>query len=337
VSTANHSSWWVHFTSAPSASVTSLLARLGVGWGYSATPPFAKGADAHLNPATMTTAQLIRAGLPLPQSSPGTSAYATWLKDVRAELPLLHVSAAKVPSVVSPVQEWYQGTEPNSQNWSGYEEMQNTYTGIQAQFHMADTAYSLSSGQGIAEWVGLGGDPTFGSPTGLVQAGAYRANSGGVSGNNQSALFIMALSQTNGTCYNYTTGGASPGDDIWAQVDFQGVVTINGTSWSKYKAISEDPLNGDNTGWQYFSCQGSYPNSTADSILEAPLYNGYILTLPSWSNTTPFFNVYAYNSAGEVNGQVAPYYLVEMRNSAGFSATPTGWSSQTAFGVDYGT
>lgn len=66
VSTATHRSWWVHFSSAPPATVTSLLAHIRVGWGYSATPPYAQGAEAGLNPATMTEAQLIRAGLPLP-------------------------------------------------------------------------------------------------------------------------------------------------------------------------------------------------------------------------------------------------------------------------------
>lgn len=351
VSTTTHKSWWVHFSGAPPATITRLLAHLGVGWGYSATPAFAKGADARLNPAAMTQAQLIRAGLPLPPSSAETSAYASWLTAVRALLPQLHVSD-HVRAVVSPVKSWYNATIQYG-NWAGYLNTQNTYAGIQAQFHMADTAYTLPTGQGVSQWVGLGGV----NGSGLAQAGAARLNSGGVSGQDQSYLWVEAVYPSSGSnCFYYsTTHGFAPGDDIWSQVKFQGYTTINGTSYARYDAIALDGLNGVSTGWQSFACSGGFTNNTADSVLETPFQpdgtKSYYYTLPYFSTPAPFFNVYTYSSAGEANGEVAPYDLTELRsyllppgpNPKGpdpygsSNATPTGWSSQTAFSVNYGT
>ena len=338
VSTTNHKSWWVEFASAPSVTIMTLLARLGVGWGYSATPPFATGADARLNPAAMTQAQLIRAGLPLPPSRPGTSAYATWLTSVRSLLPRLHVSD-HVRKVVSPVKSWYDGTT-QFVNWAGYVNNNNTYAGIQAQFHMANTAYTLSKGQGITQWVGLGGI----NGSGLAQAGAIRTNPGDVSGQSQSHLFVEAIYGFS-NCFLYRTGGFAPGDDIWAQVRFLGYQFVGGVNYAKYEAIALDGLNGDSTGWQSFSCGSGFSPNSADSILETPFQptanGGYYMTLPPFSSLTPFFNVYTYTGAGEANGEVAPYELAELRAPGDkygpSNATPTGWSSQTAFSVNYGT
>jgi len=345
VSTASHTSWWVQFTQAPPVSTMTLLARIGVGWGYSATRSFATGADSRLNPSTMTNAELMRAGLPLPPAATDSSAYTTWLNDVRSLLPRLHYQNSRPAPVALPGRAWYTSTATMA-NWAGYVDTQATYSGIQAQFHMASTAYTLPYGQGIAQWVGLGGDTMLGANTGLAQAGASRMNVGQSNGYYQSTLFIESLSSSNGVCYKYTTGGFAPGDDIWSQVNYIGALTLNGTSYSKYKAIALDGGNGDSTGWQYFDCPGTYVNNSADAITETPQVTpssgpSFFTTLPPYSPAAPFFNVYTYTGGNEVNGEVAPYQLLELRNNTdpygASNATPTGWSSQTAFAVNYGT
>lgn len=289
VSNASHTSWWVQFTAPPPLSAMTLLARIGVGWGYSATRSLAIGADSGLDPSTMTNAQLVRAGLPLPPTAKGTRQYAAWLTGVRRLLPRLHYQNTRPASVVAPGNAWYTSTA-TSPNWAGYVDTQATYSGIQAQFHMANTAYTLPYGQGIAQWVGLGGNTSIGGNIGLAQAGGIRRNikSSQSNGYYQSSLFVEALSSSNGLCYKYTTPGFAPGDDIWSQVNYIGSVTLNGTSYSKYKGIALDGGNGDSTGWQYFDCPGTYLNNSADAITETPLVttssgSAYYTTLPPYS------------------------------------------------------
>ncbi len=60
----------------------------------------------------------------------------------------------------------------------------------------------------------------------------------------------------------------------------------------KYKAIALDGGNGDSTGWQYFTCAGTYPNNSADAITETPLVvstssPAYHTTLPPYSPAAP--------------------------------------------------
>ena len=170
VSNASHTSWWVKFTAPPPFSAMTLLARIGVGWGYSATRSFPAGSESALHPSTMTGAELVCAGLPLPPTAKGTPQYATWLAGVHGLLPRLHYQNTRPTSVVAPGTAWYTSTA-TSPNWAGSVDTQATYNGIQAQFHMANTAYTLPYGQGIAQWVGLGGDTSVGGNIGLTQAG----------------------------------------------------------------------------------------------------------------------------------------------------------------------
>ncbi len=155
----------------------------------------------------------------------------------------------------------------------------------------------------------------------------------------------------NGTnCFYMHSGRGAPGDDIWAQVEFQGYRLIDGTSYADDQAIALDGLNGDSTGWQSFACTPGFTNNTAEFILETSYQpigsTGCYYILPHFSDLTPYFNVYTYTSAGEIKGEVAPYDLAELRSylfPAGSTpygasnATPTGWASETAFSVNDGT
>ncbi len=347
MSNASHTSWWVQFTAPPPLSAMTLLARIGVGWGCSATRTFPAGSESALHPSTMTDAELVRAGLPLPPTAKGTPQYATWLAGVHRLLPRLHYQNTRPASVAAPGTAWYTSTA-TSPNWAGYVDTQATYSGIQAQFHMANTEYTLPHGQGISQWVGLGGNTSVGGNIGLAQAGGVRRNikSSQSSGYYQSSLFIEAPSSSNGGCYKSTTPGFAPGDDIWSQVNYIGSLTLNGTTYSTYKAVALDGGSGDSTGWQYFDCKATYPNNSADAITETPLATSstgtvYYTTLPPYSPAAPFFNVYTYTGGSEVNGQVAADQMLELRTSGNLygpsSATPAGWPSQTAFAVKYGT
>ena len=107
-------------------------------------------------------------------------------------LPRLHYQNSRPASVVPPGSAWHTSTAPGP-NWAGYVDTQATYSGIQAQFHMATTAYMLSYGQGIAQWVGLGGYTSVNGNTGLAQAGGirrYYIRSSQSSGDKQSSLFV---------------------------------------------------------------------------------------------------------------------------------------------------
>ena len=335
-------SWWVTFDSAPPATVEDEIAGLGAGFGYALTPPIPAGQDAILQPQSMSTTQLITAGLPLPFSSPGTPVYNAWLTSVKVLLPRLTVAAENPEPVVDAPLAWYSETE-DYYNWAGYEDYQNSYGEIQVQFDMAQVATSLPVDYGIAQWAGLGGDPYNDSGfASLVQSGGaiYNLGSGTVS-----QLFIEALSTNTTTqCWdNFNYGSISPGDNLWAEEDGGTLVKFNNTYYTSWKSIVNDVTNGHSSGWQAFYCPSDYLNNSAEAILETPQYgttsNGSpIYTwLPSFSSTAKYWNDYTYPPGGEVNGEVAPYKLIDLRDGSKGNATPTNWTSETTFGVNNGT
>jgi hypothetical protein len=335
-------SWWVTFDSAPPAPVEDELAALGAGFGYALTPPISAGQDATLQPQTMSTSQLIAAGLPLPFSSPGTPAYNAWLTNVRVLLPKLTVPAENPQPVVAAPLAWYSETV-NSSNWAGYEDYQNSYGEIQVQFDMAQVGTNLPVDYGIVQWAGLGGDAAndngFWS---LVQSGGaiYNLGDGTVR-----QLFIEALSSNTTTqCWdNYSYGSISPGDNLWAEEDGGSLVKFDNTYYTSWKSIVNDVTNGHSSGWQAFYCPSDYVNNSAEAILETPLYGfsssgSQLFTwLPSFSSTAQYWNDYTYPPGGEQNGEVAPYKLINLRDGSRGNATPTNWTSETSFGVNNGT
>lgn len=344
--------WWVQFTQQPAPGVFKVLASLGANWGVSVTPVIAPGQDAHLNPATMSTAALMRAGLPLPASKPGTPAYRQWLATVTTLLPKVSVSLKQAnPNTVPGA--WYVSTEQYNPIWAGYEDVNNTYTGLQSQWDMAQVASSLPKGDGVSQWIGLGGDSanTPNIPVSIVQAGAAYANPGVTTGNMWIQAYYFPAGDPNyGTteqsCYNYQPaaffGTVHPGDNMWAQIWQEGQPTINGVTYTDFKAVVVNVTTGADLGWQTFNCAGTFNDNSADAILETPTLNisGQDTTahLPPFSTPAPFFHDYTYVSAGEVNGQVAPYKLIQLWApsvpvSAGNSATTTGWTSETSFAV----
>ena len=117
---------------------------------------------------------------------------------------------------------------------------------------------------------------------------------------------------------------------------FLGTVEFDGKYFDQYKSIVNDVTNSATTRWQVADCPTNYVNNSAEAILEIP--NGGALTLPYFSSTAKYWHMYTYTSGGEVNGEVAPYILINLRNSSnGSAATPTDWTSETSFGVNYGT
>jgi len=276
----------------------------------------------------------MKAGLPLPGGPPGSSAYKSWLSTVTSELPTLH-SAAPDNTFAD---NWY-SKSVSYPTWAGYEDYQNSYGMIQGQWDMANVSSSLAQGQGISQWVGIGGDENNdGGFASLVQSGGeifnYQSN-----GSTVANMFVEMLSDYNTTpinwCFASGYGSIAPGNNLWGEEEFKGTVDFNGTSYDQYNAIANDVTNSQTTNWQTVDCPSNYVNNSAEAVLEDPA-NGAV-TLPYFSSTADFWNIYTYPPGGEVNGEVAPYILMNLRNGNGSNATPTGWTSETSFGVNYGT
>ncbi len=286
----------------------------------------------------MSINALIRAGLPLPGGAPGSASYASWLASVTQMLPRVHVAPFNPSTAATAPANWYSSTEDNI-SWAGYEDYQNTYGLVQGQWDMANVSTPLTALWGIGQWVGIGGDTanTSSGFASLMQSGGEIYNQGSGS---TTTLFVEAVSGYNSEnaaqCGDYTAGSANPGNNLWGEDGYVGPVVVDNTTYSQFRGIANNVTTGGSTGWVYFDCPTNYVDNSAEAILETPyLGNGAYYNLPPFSDTADYWNYYTYTSSGEVNGEVAPYRLINLDVINGSQATPTNWTSETSFGINW--
>jgi hypothetical protein len=145
-------------------------------------------------------------------------------------------------------------SESNNRIWSGnYADGGNNYTYVQMFWTESCTAFGTNDW--YSTWAGIGG---IGN-TNLVQAGVYGYNTNAVNHGYEAWIQNTAVNNTSTVVFSSSCG------------DYMGVEIGTGNCM-----IVFDETNGDSSGWR---CTGPNANSsTAECIVEAPVFPGNIIT-----------------------------------------------------------
>lgn len=287
---------------------------------------FKAGTYANLDIADMSTQDLMKHGIPLPDAARGSKAWDNWLVQMSSELPRMY---GAMPLYLKESTPNLTDTSYQSTNWSGYLDGTNSPSDYYTFANVDVTVPSVSEVSPLPDvlgiWTGIGGFNGFGQPSDLVQAGTN------VTINTSGAVQDWAF-------WEYVQNGSGPPDQEVFFVN-PGDSVIAQISWiigDQYYYTVDDQTTGQSASGDIFTGWSTQNPNSAEFIVEGNI-NSYKIPSFSYVPITQACSREDTTSGPCTSGEdQQPWDYVYERSSMG-NLTPTSWQTTSSFDVNDGT